>query len=124
MGWAMAIPQRTYSFRAPPDLGARIAAALAELRAAPGSGVGPLTDAVTPTFELHIHRALAGQPELILDQSAFIRAAVEGLTGAVESAAAEASDEQEYQAWVADDEDGEATRRAALEREARRWANP
>jgi hypothetical protein len=113
----MAAAERTYTFRAPGDLGERIRAAGRTLADRP-----ELLDRITYQFALAIARDPARFRAVTGNQSAFMRETMELLVAATEKVL----DDEEWAklyAEAADDVSDEEIefRRAGRERAARRW---
>ncbi len=115
----MATTERTYSFRAPPDLAERVSAAR-ELLATSGTDEG-CHEEVARELELALARRMRGAPALARDQSAFMRTAVELLVGASEKVAADRALAERYADWDAEDNEGASVRRGALSASTSLW---
>jgi hypothetical protein len=112
--------RRTYSFEASAELADRVAQASVALATFPSDS--PEVDAwIGREFEMGLARLRRVGPGLADDPAAFMRAAVEMVVGAVEKVTAGLGIEDQLRAWAAEDAEGGAFRRGALEASTPVW---
>lgn len=105
---------RTYSFRAPDDLGRRIKAASELLNGVMRDSHEEIESWLGREFHLGLLRHFAETRDPLPDQSSFMRSAVELLAAATEKVAADLELARDYAEWASKDAEGDAFRQAAL----------
>jgi|SRR5215218_9378841 len=116
----MTLSEKTYTFRAPGDLGVRAREAVATLNAVLAEPGGAGVDEAITAFSLTILRRARELGESG-NQSALFRATLEGFVEAAEKLARDREHVPAYEAWAAEDEEGRAVRAAAAKAAAPRW---
>lgn len=117
----MATTERTYSFRAPSDLGERLERARQTLAGLAESHGDEAVEWALDEFDLELRRRWDGVIGRAQSQSSLIRATIELLVAAAEKVARDLSLAGEYEAWAAKDDEGEAVRAGALRAASAAW---
>lgn len=116
----MATAERTYSFRAPEELGQRLATARKSFDQL--AQADPETSAwLSRELEMGLARKLAAAPDVTRDQSAFLRTAAELLVSVTEKVAQGIELGERYAAARAEDVEATAFHEGALKTSKRVW---
>jgi hypothetical protein len=114
----MQTSEKTYSFRAPAELGARVRRAF-ELWERRLGGHGPEADIALAEYLLATLEAVRAAPPD--NQSAMLRSVIKAFVASSEKVEEDVRALRRYRAWAEEDGDATAVREGALQAAAERW---